>query len=278
MSGKTIYNSIFSTDIQGSFFSQFLNKELLKKKIKAFSLHLILSTLLISSFFLFAITQWFPNSSLELSGIKNILYIIIGADLILGPALTFLVFNPTKKSLRFDLSAILALQFSMFIFGMYTVYAAHPVYITFNIDRFTLVPARDATPDKAKFDEYKIPKYSKTVYAYVEPPKTIEERNDLLFSSSFGGLDLDALSQYYQPYDKNIKKIISIGLDTDKVFATKKQKQQLSSFLQNSGIKLNDLVFLPVQGKTKFMTYGINKKTGKPVKVFDIDPWENNKA
>lgn len=273
MNGFTHLNSVISTDVKGSFFSQFFNKELLQKKIKAFSVHLLLSTLLISSFFLFAIYQWFPNSSLELSGIKDILFIIIGADLVLGPALTFLVFNPIKKSLKFDLSAIIVLQLSMFIYGAYTVYIAHPVYITFTIDRFTLVSARDANPGNAKFDEYKIPKTSKAVYAYVESPKTIEERNELLFNSIKGGLDLDALSEYYLPYNENIKNIISKEWSVDKVFTTSGQKEQLSSFLQKRNISLNDIAFLPAQGKAKFMTYVVDRKTAKPIEVFDIDPW-----
>ncbi len=266
-------NSIISSDIKGSFFSQFFKKELLQKKIKAFSAHLILSLLLISSFFLFAIYQWFPHSSLELSGIKEILYIIIGADLVLGPALTFMVFNPAKKSLKFDLIAIIVLQLSMFVYGAYTVYIAHPVYLTFTVDRFTLVSARDARPESAKFDEYKIPKYSKAVYAYVESPKTTKERNELLFSSMEGGLDLDTFSEYYLPYNENIKNIISKGWDAKRIFTSNEQKEQLSSFLKENNINQDDIVFLPAQGKAKFMTYVVDKKTAKPIKVFDIDPW-----
>jgi len=268
-----IAKSIISMDVKGSFISQFLNKELLHKKIKAFSIHLVLSTLLISSFFLFAIYQWFPNSSLELSGIKDVLFIIIGADLVLGPVLTFMVFNPAKKSLKFDLVAIIILQLSMFIYGAYTVYIAHPVYITFTIDRFTLVSARDAKPDNAKFEEYKIPKYSKAVYAYVESPKTPEERNKLLFSSIKGGLDLDAFSEYYLPFNDNIKNIISKGWLVDNIFTTNEQKEELSKFLKDNNINQENIIFLPAQGKAKFMTFVVDKKTAKPIKVFDIDPW-----
>lgn len=273
MSGIPNHNSFFSSDTKGSFLSQFLKKELLQKKIKVFSIHLLLSTLLISSFFLFAMYYWFPHSSLELSGIKDVLLIILLADLVLGPALTFLVFNPIKKSLKFDLSVILVLQFSMFIYGAYTVYIAHPVYITFTIDRFTLVSARDASPLNAEFDEYKIPKYAKAVYAYVESPKTIEERNELLFNSVKGGLDLDAYSQYYLPYEKNIEKIISKGWDSEKIFSTNKLKEELSSFMKDNKLEQDDVVFLPAQGKAKFMTYVVDKKTAKPIGVFDIDPW-----
>lgn len=273
MNGQSSFNAFISTDVKGSFFSQFFNKELLQKKIKAFSIHLVLSTLLISSFFLFAIYQWFPNSTLELSGIKQVLFIIIGADLVLGPALTFLVFNPAKKSLKFDLGAILVLQLSMFIFGVYTVYTAHPVYITFTVDRFTLVSARDASPEKAKFEEYKISKYSKAVYAYVESPKSRKARNDLLFNSVQGGLDLDALSEYYLPFEENISNIISMEWNSEKIFVTAEQQELLHAFLKEKNLTLREIAFLPAQGKAKFMTYAVDKKTAKPIGVFDIDPW-----
>lgn len=267
--------SFISTDVKGSFLSQFFNKELLQKKIKAFSIHLLLSTFIISSFFLFAINYWFPNGSLELSGIKDILFIIIVTDLTLGPILTFLIFNPIKKSLKFDLSAIIVLQLIMLFYGAYTVYIAHPVYITFTVDRFTLVSARDANPQKAKFNEYKTSKIAKPIYAYAESPIDPDERNELLFSSVSGGLDLDALPQYYHPYEDNIDKIIKRGWDPKKVFITKSQKELLESFLIDSALNQDDLVFIPAQGKAKFMTFGVDKKTAQPVAIFDIDPWDN---
>jgi len=100
-------NSFFSTDIKGSFFSQFFDKKLLTEKLKASFVHLLLSVLIISVFFFFAVSYWFPNDILALTGIKEILIMILLIDVIIGPALTFLVFNPIKKSLKFDLTTIL---------------------------------------------------------------------------------------------------------------------------------------------------------------------------
>lgn len=270
-------NSFISNDVKGSFLSQFLNKELLQKKIKAFSTHLLLSTLLITAFFLFAILYWFPNSSFELSGIKNILIIILAVDLILGPALTFLVFNPIKKSLKFDLSAIVFLQLLMFCYGIYTVYAAHPVYITFTVDRFTLVSARDASPSNALFDEYKVSKLSRPTFAYVESPNDPNKQQELMFNSIAGGLDLEAYSEYYTPYRKNIHNIIKRGWSANDIFINPAEKKILNQFLKHKELKLNDVTFLPVQGKEKFMTFAVDIKTAIPVHAFDIDPWESNK-
>jgi len=269
-----INNSFFSNDTKENYFSQFCNKELLLKKTKAASTHLLLSILLIFIFFFFAINYWFPNDILALTGIKEILIMILLIDIIIGPLLTFLVFNPIKKSLKFDLSSILAIQLTMFFYGVYTVYTAHPVYITFTVDRFTLVSARDANPSKALLTEYKVSKLSRPILAYTESPKDTEKQQELLFGSVEGGLDLEAFSEYYQPYKENINKIIKRGWNPDSIFNTAKSKKALSTFLNSNKITLDDVVFIPVEGKSKFMTYGVDKSTANPIHAFDIDPWE----
>ena len=269
-------NSFFISN-KSSFFAQFVSKVLLKRKIKAFSTHLFLSALLISSFFYFAISYWFPMDSLQLTGIKQILMIILVVDLVLGPTLTFLVFNPEKKSLKFDLSAIVVLQLAMFAYGAYTVYQAHPVYITFTVDRFVLVPARDADPTAANYKEYQVSKFAKPVFAYVESPKESKKRNKILFDSVIGGLDLDAHAEYYLPYQTNKDKIINKGLPVDTIFTTKKQEKMLSAFIHKKKLDIKNLVFIPVQGKAKFMLYAIDRTDAKPIGIFDIDPWRDIK-
>ena len=80
------------------------------------------------------------------------------------------MFQPNKKSLKFDLSVIAAIQLSALIYGAYALYQVHPVYITFNVDRFTLVSARDAEPEKAKYDEYKVSKFTTGNLAFAKMP------------------------------------------------------------------------------------------------------------
>jgi len=270
-------NSFFVSSETG-FFVQFINKTLLKKKTKAFTIHLFLSALLLSSFFYFAVSYWFPIDTLQLSGVNQVLMIILLVDLILGPSLTFLVFNPDKKSLKFDLLVIVIMQLAMFCYGAYTVFQAHPVYITFTVDRFILVPARDANPVEAVYDEYHTSRFAKPLFAYVESPKETEKRNKVLFESVLGGLDLDAHAEYYLPYQDNKDKIIKKGLPIDDIFVNEEQKQSLATFLQEKNLDIKDLVFIPVQGKAKFMTYAVAKTSAKPLGVFDIDPWKNFKT
>ncbi len=248
-------------------------KALFKKKLKAFFIHLLSSVTFIATFILLVCYLWFPDETIKLTGISKIFITLAAIDIIIGPLLTYIVYRPGKKSLKFDLSMIVAMQLMAFSYGAYTVYQAHPVYITYTVDRFSLVPARDADPDSAVFDEYRVSKFGKPVLAYAQSPSDPDKKNELLMSVVLqGALDLDARAEYYQPYNKNLTHIIQKSLDPDLLFTTQTEHHYLSQFLKKH--ELETLAFLPIQGKANSMVYVIKKSTGQPLGMIDIDPWE----
>ena len=129
-------------------------------KLKASIIHLGLSILLVGLVIGSVLFFFFPQMFISVTDFKEVAALIISVDLILGPILTFVVFQPNKKSLKFDLSVVAAIQLTALVYGAYALYQIHPVFITFNVDRFTIVNARDADPEKALYDEYKVSKLS----------------------------------------------------------------------------------------------------------------------
>jgi hypothetical protein len=245
-------------------------------RFKAFGIHLLISLIVSLSFIVFAINYWFPDQLLQLTGISDVFFILIGVDIIIGPILTLIVYNIKKKRLWLDLSFIALLQIGAFIYGAYAFYQAHPVYITFNVDRFTLVSARDASPEKAQYPEYHISKLSKPMLAYAESPTDTEERNELMMSVLFSGaLDLNARPEYYKPYTENIEKIISRSWVANQLFVSASDQQRLMPFLTEKSI--DELAFLPIEGKAAFMLYVLDKETAKPLGIIGIDPWDQLK-
>ncbi len=147
-----------------------------KNKLKASLIHFGLSILLVGLSMGSIIFFFFPSLFISVSDFKEVASIIIAVDLILGPLLTFVVFQPKKKSLKFDLAVIAVIQLSALIYGAYALYQIHPVYITFNIDRFTLISARDAEPEKAQHNEYKVSKLSAGKMAFAKMPEDINKK------------------------------------------------------------------------------------------------------
>lgn len=88
---------------------------------------------------------WFPGPYRVMSGGRGLFVLVVSVDVILGPLLTFAVFNRAKgwPHLRRDLAAIGVLQLAGLAYGLHTVYVVRPVATVFEIDRFRVVSALD---------------------------------------------------------------------------------------------------------------------------------------
>lgn len=74
--------------------------------------------------------------------------LLVGVDVVLGPCLTFVVFNIKKprSELIKDIGLISLIQFSALIYGVLSVYQSRPVYLVHEVDRFVVVTATDIEP------------------------------------------------------------------------------------------------------------------------------------
>ena len=250
-------------------------------KLKASSLHLLLSFVVISLAIGSIVYFWFPNSLVSVSNFKEIALLIISIDLILGPLLTFVVFKPKKKGLKFDLSAIATFQASALAYGLFTLYQAHPVYIAFNVDRFTLIRAVDAKPNEALLDELKISKLSSPKLVVAKIPEDNDERNALLFDVMGGAPDIELRPKLYHPYEENISEILAKSLDPEIIFKNDKAQEKLNDFIKKHGKSKTDYAYLPLEGGAKNAVWVLDNKTAKPIDIININPWTilaSNKA
>ena len=248
-----------------------------KHKLKASLIHLGLSILLVGLVIGSLLFFFFPQLFIGVSDFKEIAMIIISVDLILGPLLTFVVFQPKKKTLIFDLSVIAAIQLSALVYGAYALYEVHPVYVTFNIDRFTIVSAKDAEPEKAQYDEYKVSKLTTGKLAFARMPVDIEKRNDIALGAAMGAGDLDIHTEYYEPYENNIDQVLARSLDPKLIFSNEDSKQKAKDFYNEHQNNLNEFAYLPLNSQKKDAIIVLDKITAQPVATLNIDPWELSK-
>ncbi len=90
----------------------------LKNRFYAFGLHILFSFLLLILALLLVFKLWYPAPLDQAMGVTEIFWFILGVDLILGPLLTFVVFNPKKKELKRDLIIIIVIQIAAYIYGL----------------------------------------------------------------------------------------------------------------------------------------------------------------
>ena len=244
-----------------------------KNKFKAFFIHFLLSAVAVSLIFLAVVFVWFPSPFLGLTNFKDIATIVIAVDLVLGPLLTFVVFNPKKKSLKKDLAVIVSIQVFALSYGIYTLFLTHPVYIAYHGNAFSMVIAKQATPEKAMYEQLKVSKLSKPTFVYME---TNKETRDKLFTETInGGRDIEAHAEFYEPYENHIGTILENSLDAVKLFEEKNLTASSKEFLEEYKERKNDFAYLPLIGTSRNAIIVLDKKTAEIVTtIINDDPWK----
>lgn len=110
----------------------FLKKELTEyNRYQAFAVHMAIS-LVIFFILLVCITQyWYPGILFDTGNGWKAIGMIVGIDLVLGPLLTFIVFNHNKNSLKFDLAIIALVQTAALVYGTWTIHSSRPLAIAY---------------------------------------------------------------------------------------------------------------------------------------------------
>lgn len=116
-----------------------------RSRLAAAAVHLGLSLVVaaVAAWLVFRI--WYPYPYNEISGGRELFTLIVTVDVILGPLLTFAVYNVAKRrhELLLDIAVIAMLQVAALGYGLWTVFEARPVYLVHEVDRFQVVVAAD---------------------------------------------------------------------------------------------------------------------------------------
>jgi hypothetical protein len=113
-------------------------------RFQAFAIHLLISSFILASFLSFVFLVWYPQPFFVVEGLVQIVWVLIGVDVVLGPALTLVVFKTGKPGLKRDLSIIAAIQIAGFIYGAHTFYIERPSFaVIYDSDYFDVIPASD---------------------------------------------------------------------------------------------------------------------------------------
>lgn len=117
---------------------------------RAAGLHALISLLVAAAAAVLVFGVWFPGAYRHLSGGVGLFTLIVGVDVVLGPLLTLVAFNPrkTRRHLAADLSVIALLQLAALAYGLYTVSQVRPVALVAENNLFRVVAAQDIKPDE----------------------------------------------------------------------------------------------------------------------------------
>ncbi|MBR7801152.1 hypothetical protein [Undibacterium fentianense] len=239
-------------------------------RAQAFAAHLGFSIALILTVFCIIRFVWYPDVLFSLANGKDILLILSGVDVVLGPLIMLVIFNPKKKSLKFDVGAVLVCQIAFMAYGCWTVYAARPVYIAFNNSYFGLATASEVDPKDQQKASLKslstMPLFGPEFVGSIMPADQ-KEKDRIVFLSGVG-LGIQHLPQYFTELEKQKAALIAAAhpaQDFDKLEADYQAK--LRAFESEARANGKEVGFVPLQHHSAGAFVAVDKGTGKPIKT-----------
>jgi hypothetical protein len=259
--------------------AQLVNATKPTTRYKAAAIHFGLSMLVAIVLVALMLLLWYPSPYFAAMGGAKLLILIVSIDIVVGPIITLIIFNPKKKSLPFDLAVVATLQLAAFVYGASVMFESRPVYNVYYGGRFDVVsPSRVPMDEfaKVKLEEFKqFPLTGPKLAAALEPA-TIAEINHIVLHKK-ATADIVAFPQYLVPYETNTPSAKEAGLKAQPL-AELRQKDPsaipaLDTFMKEHNLDATKVGFLPVVTRKTDMVAIVDREGGKLHGFVFANPW-----
>ena len=227
----------------------------MQRALRAAALHLGGSLLVAALAGALVFGLWYPYPYRELAGGRELFLLIVVVDVVCGPLLTLVLYNPAKPRAELwrDLGLVVLIQLAALGYGLHVVWQARPVYLVQEVDRFKVIglPALEAA-EVAKLPAALQPRWmGGPLTVAIRSPKDVKEKNKVLFESVEGGRDYAERPEFYLPYEgaaalKSLQRAKPLAAFLDK---QPSQRRAAADLAASKGLDMAQLVYLPVVGR-----------------------------
>lgn len=195
---------------------------------------------------------WYPYPYRELAGGRELFFLIMLVDVICGPLLTLVLFNPKKpkRELRLDLGLVVLIQLVALAYGVYTLALARPVYLVYEVDRFRVVSVADIQPGELKPQSgglHRLPWTGPQVIGVRQPADAEEKLKSL--ELSLQGIEPSSRPNWWVPYDQNREQVLARAKPLQVLRDRPSSRSEaIDKAVQESGLTDVDLQWLPLTG------------------------------
>ncbi len=242
-------------------------------RLRAAAIHFALSVLVGATLLALFWFVWYPAPLFRAVGGLDIFLMLLGIDVALGPLMTLIVFNPAKKSLRFDLAVIATVQVAALCYGVYTLLAGRPVYVAALGHRFDVVQASDVAPEELAKAGQGLPWWG-PVWVGTRSPDDAKEKERVIFSA-LAGADIGHFPQHHQALANMREEILQRAAPVAMLGKFNPGKaEQIRAWLASHGRTESDTVFQGLKARSEDMTVMLDKKTGDVIGIAPFKPWQ----
>jgi hypothetical protein len=244
-------------------------------RYRAATVHLLISAGIAALVLLIMLALWYPPPLFRAMGGSELIMLIVGVDVCIGPLITLIIFDTRKKELMFDLAVVAVLQLAALGYGAYAMYWGRPVFTVFTADPgFVVVPAVEIDAKnlaKGSREEYRTLSLTGPRLVATKEPTDIEARNDIVFLS-IGGMGIQDMPQHYVPYDEMRREVLKASRPLADLRLAGGDRERLDRYLARSGRKAETLRCLPVRTKFDMLTAVVDAGSGDLIDILDVKP------
>lgn len=196
----------------------------------------------------------YPTPYAQMLGGFFLFILVMGVDVVCGPMLTFVLFNPIKSKLEltFDLGIVACLQLAALVYGLHTVWIARPVYLAYEHDRFRVITLAELDPEN----------FAKIPSSVSEPGWTgpsliavqVAQAGDADYLEelqlSLGGQDVALRTDRWRTYDEFKAPLLARAHPLSQLHAKYPDAQEIiNAAVLKTGLAADALKWLPVQSR-----------------------------
>jgi hypothetical protein len=246
-----------------------------KERLRAAAIHLAISLAIAGLAAALVFGLWYPGAYRELSGGRELFLLVVAVDVVMGPLITFAIFNRKKPrtELRRDLAIVGLLQLAALCYGLWTVYVARPVHLVFEYNRFRVVHAIEVPEEllsKAPAGITALPLTGPTNLS-LRQFATEKEQFDATMGA-LGGVSLSARPDLWQPYEAARAQVLQEAKPLPALrqrFAAR--AAEIDAAVAATGRPASTLVYVPLAGRKTFWTVLLDASTAQPLGFLPLD-------
>lgn len=218
----------------------------------AASVHLALSVVFFSALVTTVSFIWYPNPFFSASGGWQGLRLVAAVDLVLGPLITLVIFNPKKSSreLRIDIGLVILVQMGALVWGVKAVYEQRPVAVVFLDTSFYTVPASAISSQGIDLDDLDVFGEQRPVYVYARRPESATEQERFKREVEVERIPPHEQVWLYQNLAEHFEQASRSSLDINEIMSSNlEMKSKIEQVLARSQAKIGDMVFLALTSR-----------------------------
>lgn len=204
------------------------------RRLRAAAIHFSLSGIAFAIALYLILVLWYPGFHFTVDGGWQGVRIMAAVDLVLGPMLTLIVFNPFKarRLIVFDLSCIGVAQVAALGWGFYAIHSQHPVAVSWQGGAFHPVLAQPLKTESYPVERLASLSDEHPPVVFVAPAANADEESRVAMQELAGGTAEYEDPFFFRAFADHWPEVKSAGRSLERM---SKLKPKLADALREAG-------------------------------------------